>query len=133
MSIRKILENIEIDTIKEIYLYNLKSSKSPLLSEYYDKTAIWTLLERSVVDETLIKLIIFNLDFNISPLHVFLKYYEKELQNVVLTKFTSRCIGAHIAYLLASLGYKRTRRTYRKDAIIKYGGFYELEDATIAE
>ena len=121
------LQNIEIDTLEEIYLYNLKSSKSPLLSMYYDNTELWQLLYQSINDELLIKLIIFSLEFNNAPVHVFLKYYDEELQDHVLTKFTKQCIGFHLAFLLASLGYKRTRRIYRKDAIIKYGGFYELE------
>ena len=121
------LQNIEIDTLEEIYLYNLKSSKSPLLSMYYDNTELWQLLYQSINDELLIKLIIFSLEFNIAPVHVYLKYHEEELQTNVLTKFTKQCIGFHLAFLLASLGYKRTRRIYRKDAIIKYGGFYELE------
>ena len=121
------MQNIEIDTLEEIYLYNLKSSKSPLLSMYYDNTELWQLLYQSINDDLLIKLIIFSLEFNIAPVHVYLKYHEKELQDVLLTRFTKQCIGFHVAFLLASLGYKRTRRIYRKDAIIKYAGFYELE------
>lgn len=116
-----------MDVIEDIYFYNLKTSKSPLLAHYYDKTELWTMLLPSITDKLLIKLMIFSLEFNIAPVHVFLKYYEKEFNGIVSTKFTSRCIGFHISFLLASLGYKRTRRIYRKDAIIKYGGFYEKQ------
>lgn len=118
---------IEMDVIEDVYMYNLKSSKSPLLGEYYDKTELWTLLSDSISDEYLINLMVFNLEFNISPLHVFLKYYEERFKKVVLTKFTRRCIGSHVSFILASLGYERTKRVYRKDAIIKYGGFYEKQ------
>jgi hypothetical protein len=116
---------IEKDVIEDVYFYNLKSSKSPLLNQLYDKTDLWTLLRASIQDEILLKLMIFNLEFKIAPVHTFIKYYESELRNHILTRFHKQCIGYHVAFLLASLGYKKTKRIYRKDAIIKYGSFFE--------
>ena len=116
---------VEMDVIEDVYFYNLKSSKSPLLKEYYEKTDLWTLLYASIKDEMLLKLLIFNLEFNITPVHTFIKYYEEELSHYQLTRFHKQCIGYHISFLLATLGYKKTRQIYRKDAIIKYGAFYE--------
>ena len=110
---------IEKDVIEDVYLYNLKSSKSPLLKECYEETDLWTLLYASVKDEILIKVMLFNLEFNISPVHTFIKYYEDELLHHKLTRFHKQCIGYHVSFLLATLGYKKTRQIYRKDAIIK--------------
>ena len=116
-----------MDVIEDVYFYNLKSSKSPLLKEYYEKTDLWTLLYASIKDETLLKVMIFNMEFNIAPAHTFIKFYEQELKAYSLTRFHKQCIGYHIAFLLASLGYKKTRQIYRKDAIVKYAAFFELE------
>ncbi|KFZ26537.1 MAG: hypothetical protein KQ78_01240 [Candidatus Izimaplasma bacterium HR2] len=116
---------IEIDVIEDVYFYNLRSSKSPLLKEYYEQTDLWTLLYASIKNETLLKLMIFNMEFNITPVHTFIKYYEEELLNHQLTRFHKQCIGYHVSFLLATLGYKKTRQIYRKDAVIKYGAFYE--------
>lgn len=116
---------IEIDVIEDVYFYNLRSSKSPLLKEYYEQTDLWTLLYASIKDETLLKVMIFNMEFNITPLHTFIKYYEEELSNHQLSRFHKQCIGYHISFLLATLGYKKTRQIYRKDAVIKYGAFYK--------
>jgi len=122
---------VEIDVIEDVYFYNLKSSKSPLLKEYYTKTDLWTLLYASIQDETLLKLMIFNLHFNIAPLHTFIKYYEEELSKHQLTRYHKQCIGYHVSFLLATLGYKKTRQIYRKDAIIKYAAYYELESSEL--
>ncbi len=116
---------IEMDVIEDVYFYNLRSSKSPLLKEYYEKTDLWTLLYASIKDELLLKLMIFNMEFHITPVHTFIKYYEEELSNHQLRGFHKQCIGYHITFLLASLGYKKTRQIYRKDAVIKYGAFYK--------
>lgn len=116
---------VEMEVIEDVYFYNLKSSKSPLLKEYYEKTDLWTLLYASIKDEILLKLLIFNLEFNITPVHTFIKYYEEELSHHQLTRFHKQCIGYHLSFLLATLGYKKKRQIYRKDAIIKYGAFYE--------
>lgn len=116
----------EIDTLEDVYFYNLKSSKSPLLSIYYDQTELWTLLHRSITDTFLLKLMVFNLYFNISPVHVFIKYYQEDLKQLNLKRYDKQCIGYHIAFIFKSLGYKKTRQIYRKDAIIKYGGYYEV-------
>lgn len=69
---------------------------------------------------------VFNLHFNISPVHVFIKYYQEELMQLNLNRFDKQCIGYHIAFIFKSLGYQETRQIYRRDAIIKYGGYYEL-------
>lgn len=118
---------LEMDVIEDVYFYNLKSSKSPLLSHYYDKTDLWTLLYASIKDEIVIKLMIFNLELGIAPVHTFITYYKEELRRLHITRFYKQCIGYHIAFIFATLGYKKTRQIYRKDAIIKYAGFYELE------
>ena len=127
----------EIDIIEDVYFYNLKSSKSPLLNLYYEKTNLWTLLCSSIKDETLLKVMIFNMEFNIAPAHTFIKYYEQELNTYSLTRFHKQCIGYHITFLLASLGYKKTRQIYRKDSVIKYAAFFERicssDDATIKD
>ena len=116
---------VEMDVIEDVYFYNLRSSKSPLLHLYYEKTDLWTLLYASIKDETLLKVMIFNMEFNIAPVHTFIKYYEEELSNHQLSRFHKQCIGYHIAFLLATLGYQKIRQVYRKDAIVKYGAFYE--------
>ncbi len=118
---------LEMDVIEDVYFYNLRSSKSPLLKEYYEQTDLWTLLYASIKDEILLKLMIFNMEFNITPLHTFIKYCEEELSNRQLSRFHKRCIGYHVSFLLATLGYKKTRQIYRKDALIKYAAYYELE------
>ncbi|MBI9008476.1 MAG: hypothetical protein JEZ05_00465 [Tenericutes bacterium] len=117
--------HLEKDVFEDVYFYNLKSSKSPLLNLFYEQTDLWTLLYASIQDEILLKLIVFNLEFNIAPVHTFIKYYESELNNHNLNRFHKQCIGYHVAFLLATLGYKKTKRIYRKDAIIKYGSFFE--------
>jgi len=117
--------HLEKDVIEDVYFYNLKSSKSPLLNLFYEQTDLWTLLNASIQDEILLNLMIFNMEFRIAPVHTFIKYYELELSNHILTRFHKQCIGYHVAFLLASLGYKKTKRIYRKDAIIKYGSFFE--------
>lgn len=126
---------VEIDVIEDVYFYNLRSSKSPLLNLYYEQTDLWTLLYASIKDEILLKVMIFNMEFNITPLHTFIKYYEGDLTNHQLTRFHKQCIGYHIAFLLASLGYQKTRQIYRKDSVIKYAAFFEKicssNDATI--
>lgn len=114
-------------------MYNLKSSKSPLLSIYYDKTDLWTLLESSLRDEFLIKTLLFNLSFNITPVHTYIAYYEATLREMHLSRFDKQCIGYHISFILASLGFVKTRQIYRKDAMIKYAGFYEKEMHTVAD
>jgi len=118
---------VEMDVIEDVYFYNLKTSKSPLLMQYYKKTDLWTLLYPSLQDEFLIKLMLFNLTFNIAPVHTFATYYKEELEKLHITRFDKQCIGYHIAFIFATLGYKKTRQIYRKDCIIKYAGFYELE------
>jgi hypothetical protein len=115
------------DLIKDVYLFNLKGSKSPLIYHYYEQTSLWTLLLDSLQDETLIKLMMFNIQFNIAPLHTFIKYYEDELCEYKLTRFLKQCLGYHVAMIFKSLGYKRIRQIYRKDAIIKYAAFYQKE------
>ena len=127
----------EIDVIEDVYFYNLKSSKSPLLNLYYEKTNLWTLLCSSIKDETLLKVMIFNMEFNIAPAHTFIKYYEQELKTYSLTRFHKQCIGFHIAFIFATLGYQKIKRNYRKDSIIKYAAFFEKRcspnDATIKD
>lgn len=118
---------VEMDVIEDVYFYNLKTSKSPLLTHYYEKTDLWTLLYSSLQDEFLIKLMPFNLVFNIAPVHTFITYYKEELEKLDLNRFDKQCIGYHVGFILATLGYKKTRQIYRKDAIIKYAGFYELD------
>jgi hypothetical protein len=118
---------VEMDVIEDVYFYNLKSSKSPLLTHYYEKTDLWTLLYASLQDEFVLKLMLLNLTFKIAPVHTFITYYKEELDKMNLTRFDKQSIGYHIAFIFATLGYKKTRQIYRKDAIIKYAGFYELE------
>ena len=120
---------VEMDVIEDVYFYNLKSSKSPLLYHFYEKTDLWKLLYRSIKDELVLHMMILNLDLNIAPVHTFITRYKKELEKRSLSKFDKQCIGYHVSYLLAALGYKKTRQIYRKDAIIKYAAYYELESS----
>lgn len=116
---------VEMDVIEDVYFYNLRSSKSPLLKEYYEQTDLWTLLYASIKDEILLQVLVFNMKFNVAPVHTFTKYYEVELNDHHLSRFHKQCIGYHVAFMLATLGYTKTRQIYRKDAVIKYGAFYE--------
>lgn len=118
---------VEMDVIEDVYFYNLKSSKSPLLYHFYEKTDLWTLLYASLQDEMILNLMVINLDLNITPVHTFITYYKKELVTLHPNRFDKQCIGYHVACIFKSLGYKKTRQIYRKDAIIKYAGFYEKE------
>ncbi len=115
----------EEDILDDLFNLNLFSSKSPALSHYYDDTALWKLFKRSVTDATLIKLMIFNLQFNISPLHTYVQYYKKELQEFQLTGYDKQCIGSIVSIIFISLGYAKTKRVYRGKSIIKYASFFE--------
>ena len=127
----------EKDVIEDVFKYNLESSKSPVLSQYYNNTKLWTLIKSSIKDEIVIKLMIFNLELNIAPLHTYAKYYEDELSNYQLSKYDKQCLGSVVALLFVSLGYQKTRQIYRKDSIIKYAAFFERtcssNDATIKD
>lgn len=116
--------NYKKDVIEDVFKYNLESSKSPVLSQYYNNTELWTLIKSSIKDEILVKLMIFNLELNIAPLHTYVKYYEYELCNYQLSKYDKQCLGSIVVLLFISLGYQKTKRNYRKDSIIKYAAFF---------
>ena len=120
----------EKDVIEDVFKYNLESSKSPVLSQYYNNTELWTLIKSSIKDEIVIKLMIFNLELNIAPLHTYVKYYEDELRNYQLSKYDKQCLGSIVALLFVSLGYQKTKRNYRKDSITKYAAFFRKRCST---
>ncbi len=127
-----ILSLLKIDILEDVYFYNLKTSRSPLLSHYREKSILWTLLYESLSNEFLLKLMLFNTQFNIAPLHTFTKYYENELVEMQLNRFEKQCIGYHVATIFTSLGFKNTRKIYRKGAIIKYAAFFSKESQLVA-
>lgn len=116
------------ELLEDLFNLNLFSSKSPALYHYHEQTDLWCLFKESITDETLIKLMIFNLSFNIAPLHTYIEYYSKELQLMKLSRYDKQCIGSIVVIIFISLGYKKTKRVYRGKSIIKYASYFKLKE-----
>jgi hypothetical protein len=119
--------NYDQDILMDVFLFNLLSSKSPAIKHNSDKTILWTFIVKSIKDDNLIRLMIFNLSFNIAPLHTYIKYYEDELKELNLKRYDKQCLASIVAILFKSLGYTISKRNYRKDAMIKYAAFFTKE------
>ncbi|ERJ12513.1 hypothetical protein [Haloplasma contractile] len=112
------------DLLEDIVCLNIESSRSPVLGQYYYRSELWNLVKRSIQDDILIKLMIFNQDLNIAPLHTFIEYYSNEIKNMELSIYDKRCLGSFIKFIFMSLGYKTSKRSYREDSLLKYGRIF---------
>jgi len=124
------LNVIEYDTdlLEDIFTMNLLSSKSPAIYHYNHKTDLWSLIQRSLKDDLLIQLMVFNMKFDIAPLHTYIQYYAHELHEFLITKYEKQCLGSIVSILFISLGFEKQKRNYRKDAMIKYASFFTKND-----
>lgn len=124
------INRIKIDSeiFKDIFMFNLLSSKSPVLYHYYEKTKLWDFVEDLLNDIVMIKIMIMNQNLNIAPLHTMLEYYDTEIDEIINTKFYKQCLGSIVSLIFVSLGYKKYKQKYKKDAIIKYASIFKYKE-----
>ena len=106
-------------TILEAIELNLIGSSNPLTYHYYENDSLWNNLISSVMNEDMMKTMIFNNDkLALSPVHTYcgaLNY------NVELRDFETNSIGRFWKFVFETLGYKNTKRVHKVNSLIING------------